>query len=64
MFAQLNPALFLIDLPILIVLTSLVYSATRYENWSSIGYEAVRWGFRLALFMFAIVVVLTLVGWM
>jgi hypothetical protein len=64
MFASLAHNIYLIDLPILIVLTSLVYSATRYEKWSSIGYEAVRWGLRLGLFMFAIVVVLTLVGWM
>jgi hypothetical protein len=50
--------IYLVDLPLLIVLTSLVYSATRYEHWTSILYEAVRWGLRLALFMLAIVAVL------
>jgi hypothetical protein len=50
--------IYLIDLPLLIVLTSLVYSATRYDRWSSILYEAVRWGLRLGLFMLAIVLVL------
>jgi hypothetical protein len=55
---------FLIDLPLLIVLTSLVYSAQRHEKWSAIGYEAFRWGSRLALFMLAIVAVLFVVGWL
>lgn len=64
MFAQLNHALFLIDLPILIVLTSLVYSAQRHESWSAIGAEAFRWGARLALFMLVIVAVLFVVGWL
>ena len=54
--------LYLIDLPLLIVLTSLVYSATRYERWPAILYEAVRWGVRLGLFMLAIVVVLFVAG--
>ena len=53
--------IYLYDLPLLIVLTSLVYSATRFERWSSILYEAARWGVRLALFMLAIVVVLFVV---
>jgi hypothetical protein len=50
--------IYLVDLPLLIVLTSLVYSATRHERWSAILYEALRWGVRLALFMLAIVLVL------
>ena len=32
--------IYLIDLPLLIVLISLVYSATRYDQWSAILYEA------------------------
>ena len=56
--------IYLIDLPLLVVLTSLVYSATRHEKWSSIGYEAVRWGLRLGLFMLAIVAVLFVTGWL
>ena len=58
MIAALAHNIYLVDLPLLIVLTSLVYSATRYERWPSILNEAVRWGLRLALFMLAIVVVL------
>jgi len=64
MIAQLTQSVILIDLPLLIVLTSLVYSAQRHEDWWAIGYEAFRWGARLALFMLVIVAVLFLVGWM
>jgi hypothetical protein len=52
---------YLVDLPLLIVLTSLVYSATRYDRWSSILYEAGRWGVRLGAFLLGIVVVLFVV---
>jgi len=53
--------IYLIDLPLMIVLISLVYSATRYDRWSSILYEAGRWGFRLACFLGAITAVLYVV---
>jgi hypothetical protein len=56
--------IYLIDLPLLIVLTSLVYSATRYERWPAILFEAVRWGLRLALFLLVILLVLYVVGWL
>jgi hypothetical protein len=62
MSALLAHNIYLIDLPILIVLTSLVYSATRYDRWSSILYEAVRWGLRLGLFLAAVLVLLFIVG--
>jgi len=45
-------------LPILLVVVSLVYSATRYDQWNMIVYEAARWGFRMLLFLGAIAVVL------
>ncbi len=45
-------------LPILIVLISLVYSATRYDQWGLILREAVRWGTRMTVFLVAIGVVL------
>jgi hypothetical protein len=48
-------------LPILIVVVSLVYSATRYDQWGSILQEAVRWGLRLAGFLVGIGVILYLV---
>ena len=45
-------------LPILIVVISLVYSATRYDEWGPILREAVRWGRNLLGFLLIIVVVL------
>ena len=45
-------------LPVLLVVVSLVYSATRYDQWNMIFYEAARWGFRMLLFLGAIAVIL------
>lgn len=45
-------------LPILIVVISLVYSATRYDQWGPILREAFRWGLRLTGFLVAIAVIL------
>jgi hypothetical protein len=61
------PALFghniyLVDLPLLIVIISLVYSATRYDQWGPILREALRWGVRLTAFLGAIGIVLFLVN--
>ncbi len=50
------------QLPILIVLISMVYSATRYDEWGSIFHEAIRWGGRMFLFLGGIAVVLFLVA--
>jgi hypothetical protein len=50
--------IYLVDLPLLLVLISLVYSATRYDAWPAILLEAVRWGLRLLGFLGAIAVVL------
>jgi hypothetical protein len=49
------------DLPLLIVLISLVYSATRFDRWTSILAEAGRWALRLTGFLFAIGLILFLV---
>ena len=49
-----NIAPFYYHLPLLIVLISLVYSATRYEEWPSIFNEAFRWGLRMAFFLIGI----------
>lgn len=46
--------IYFVELPLLIVLISLVYSATRFEEWGAILLEAIRWGLRLALFLVAI----------
>ena len=47
-----------IHLPILIIVVSLVYSATRHNNWNKILREAAHWGFRMTTFLFAIGLVL------
>jgi hypothetical protein len=49
-------------LPILIVVVSLVYSATRFDDWLPILREAVRWGLRLTAFLFVIVTALYVVA--
>jgi hypothetical protein len=55
-------SIYVIDLPLLVVLISLVYSATRYDEWSAIFHEAFRWGIRLVTFLGFITVVLYLVN--
>lgn len=54
--------IYLLDLPLMVVLISLVYSATRFDRWSLILLEAVRWGARLVGFLVAICVLLYLVN--
>ncbi len=49
-------------LPILVVLISLVYSATRYDAWPAILGEALRWGMRMTVFLVAIAMVLYLLS--
>jgi hypothetical protein len=51
-----------LHLPVLIVVISIVYSATRFEHWGNILREAVRWGSRMAGFLCGIAVVLYLVS--
>jgi hypothetical protein len=41
-------------LPFLIVIISLVYSATRYEEWPSIARETARWVARMSAFLLTI----------
>jgi hypothetical protein len=43
----------------MIVIISLVYSATRFERWRSIFIEAFRWGLRMLVFLVTIALVLT-----
>ena len=47
-----------LHLPVLIVVVSLVYSATRYDSWDKILREAFHWGLRMSTFLIAIGVVL------
>jgi ABC-type Fe3+ transport system permease subunit len=47
-----------LHLPILIVVVSLVYSATRHDDWNKIVREAVHWGLRMTTFLLMIGVIL------
>lgn len=49
-------------LPLLIVVISLVYSATRYEDWGAILREALRWGLRMSAFLVGVAAVLYIVA--
>ena len=49
-------------LPVLLVVVSLVYSATRHDNWHQIVREAVRWGGRMVIFLGGIALVLGLLN--
>ena len=51
-------------LPILIVLISLVYSATRYDDWPAIFHEAYRWGRNMVGFLLGVGVVLYLLQYL
>jgi hypothetical protein len=51
------------DLPILIVVVSLVYSATRYDGWGAIVREAARWGGRMTMFLGSIGLALYFIAW-
>ena len=56
--------IYFVDLPLLVVLISLVYSGTRHERWPAILSEALRWGFRLLLFLVVIGVILSVVNYL
>lgn len=51
-------------LPILLLLVSLVYGATRYDTWDHIFKEAGRWAARLLGFLVAVIAVLAAVEWL
>jgi len=50
------------DLPVLLVVVSLVYAATRHDRWDKIFSEALGWGLRIAVFLFMIGLVLYLLS--
>ena len=50
------------DLPVLLVVVSFVYAATRHDRWEKIVHEATGWGIRITLFLIAIGVVLYLLS--
>jgi hypothetical protein len=50
------------DLPVLLVVVSLVYAATRHDRWDKIFQEAAGWGLRITAFLAAIGLVLYLLS--
>lgn len=46
------------EMPILLVVFSLVYSATRHDRWDRILREALGWGLRVGGFLLGVAVVL------
>lgn len=50
------------DLPVLIVVVSVVYGATRFDEWDHILRESFRWMLRLATFLAVVMVVLYIVA--
>jgi len=52
------------QLPILLVVISMVYSATRYDDWPDICLEAFRWGSRMLGFMLSIGVAMFVLAWL
>jgi hypothetical protein len=50
------------DLPVLLVVVSLVYAATRHDRWDKILREGFGWGARITLFLAGIGVVLYLLS--
>ena len=51
-----------LHLPLMLLVISLVYSATRHEQWDEILIEAFRWGIRMFGFMLIVAVVLYVVS--
>ena len=47
-----------LHLPVMLLVISLVYSATRHEQWDEILLEAFRWGIRMFGFMLLVAAIL------
>lgn len=56
--ADVNSVIYWRDLPILIVAVSLVYGATRFDDWEHILRESLRWMLRLTTFLVVVMFVL------
>jgi hypothetical protein len=64
MFATLFATSIYWHLPFLVLAISLVYSATRFDQWDAILAETFRWGLRMVLFMVVIFAVLFACAWL
>ncbi|MCS6852079.1 MAG: hypothetical protein NZ700_13030 [Gemmataceae bacterium] len=49
---------FYCQLPVILLVVSLVYGGTRHDRWGAIVHEAVRWTVRMGLFLLGIVLIL------
>jgi hypothetical protein len=49
-------------LPILLLVISMVYSATRYDRWENIARETMRWVLRMVVFLGGIAVVMYVIS--
>jgi hypothetical protein len=58
LLADVNSIIYWRDLPILIVAVSLVYGATRFDDWEHILRESLRWMLRLTTFLVVVMFVL------
>lgn len=56
MLSQIAPIYY--HLPLMLLVISLVYSATRHDEWDEILLEAFRWGSRMFGFMLTVAAVL------
>lgn len=64
LLAELRQLPYYWHLPLLIVVISLVYSATRFEDWGAIVREAVRWGVRMGGFLLMLAGALFVLSWL
>lgn len=53
-----------LHLPLMLLVISLVYSASRHEQWDEILVEAFRWGIRMFGFMLIVAAVLFIVSFL
>jgi hypothetical protein len=58
------PSYIYLHLPVLIVVVSLVYGATRYDQWRHILHEAFRWGMRMTAFLLGIALALYVISFL
>ncbi|GIW85163.1 MAG: hypothetical protein KatS3mg107_0823 [Gemmataceae bacterium] len=51
-----------IDLPLLLIIISLIYAATRHDRWDKIISEAIHWCIRIIIFLLSIGIILYIIS--
>jgi hypothetical protein len=51
-----------LDLPLLLIIVSLIYAATRHDRWDKILSEAIHWGIRIVIFLLSIGLILYIIS--